>query len=99
MAPNTATFRPRRSRFRFSRRVFSTQATKAAAVVNDPAGSANSDNPNGGTSACFACAIMSSASTAFLPPKNIPVRAPVFGGREKMASWTRPEISPRLTSA
>src|SRR6202521_3479571 len=98
VAPNTATFRPRRSRWCFSRSVFSTHATSAAAVVNDPAGSANTDSPNGGTSAFLAAAIMSRASTAFLPPKNIPVRAPVFGGREKMASWTRPGTSPRLTS-
>ena len=42
--------------------------------MNEPAGSAKNDIPNGGTNAFWAFASMSSARLAFLPPKNIPVR-------------------------
>ena len=60
----------------------------AAAVVNDPAGSAKNEMPKGGTSAFLAAESMSSARMAFLPPMNMPVRTPVLGGREKIASCT-----------
>ncbi len=69
------------------------RATIAAAVVNEPAGSANSEMTNGGTIAFFAASSMSSAAPASLPPMNTPVRAPMFGGREKIASCTNPVTS------
>ena len=36
---------------------------------------------------------MSSAAIASLPPMNMPVRTPSFGGREKIASCTSPVTS------
>ena len=97
VAPKTAVFNPVRLRFFLSTNVFSTHATIAAAVVNDPAGSAKNEMPNGGTSAFLAAASMSRARIAFLPPTNIPVRTPVFGGREKIASCTRAPTSSSVT--
>ena len=47
-------------------RIFSTHATIAAAVVNEPAGSAKNEMPNGGTSAFLAFASMSRASARVL---------------------------------
>ena len=48
----------------------------AAAVVNEPAGSANIEDSNGGTIAFCAASIMSSARMASLPPMKKPVRTP-----------------------
>ena len=61
VAPNTATRVPFQPLLNFVRSTRSTQATMAAAVVNEPAGSANVDSPKGGTSAFLAASIMSSA--------------------------------------
>ena len=72
-------------------------ATIAAAVVKEPAGSANSDMANGGTIAAFAFFIMSRASDTFLPAKNMASRTPAFGGREKIASCTKPVTSSSVT--
>ncbi len=47
VAPNTETFSPSKRRPCFSRSIFSARATIAAAVVNEPAGSANSEITNG----------------------------------------------------
>src|SRR6266850_4573911 len=69
----------------------------SAAVVKDPAGSAKNEIPNGGTSAFLAAESISRARMAFLPPMNIPVRTPVLGGREKIASCTRPPTSSSVT--
>src|SRR3546814_7932330 len=57
----------------------------AAAVVNDPAGSANTDISKGGTIALRAAPSMSSARTALRPPMNTPVRFAPRGPREKIA--------------
>jgi hypothetical protein len=97
VAPKTAILRPFNPSFFFSVSVFSTQATIAAAVVNDPFGSAKNEMPNGGTSAFLAFDSMSRASVAFLPPKNIPVLTPILGGRENIASCTRPVTSSSVT--
>ena len=51
----------------------------AAAVVKEPAGSANTEISNGGTIAFLARSIMSRASMARLPPMNMPVRFTPFG--------------------
>jgi hypothetical protein len=80
-----------------SRSSFSTQATIAAAVVKEPAGSAKKEMPNGGTSAFLAASSMSSAGIACLPAKNTAVLVPVFGGRENIASCTRPCTSASVT--
>jgi hypothetical protein len=71
----------------------------APAVVNEPAGSANIDSLKGGTSASCAAFAIASASTAFLPPTNRPVRVDDFGGREKIASCTRARTSETSTWA
>src|SRR4051812_36311166 len=97
VAPKTASFRSFKLRLFLSFNTFSTHATIAAAVVNEPAGSAKNEMPNGGTSAFLAFSSMSSAAIAFLPAMNIAVRAPTFGGREKIASCTRPVISSSVT--
>jgi hypothetical protein len=55
--------------------------------------------PNGGISAFLAADSMSRARIAFFPPTNSPVRTPVFGGRENIASWTRPLTSSSVTFA
>ena len=94
VAPKTAmraSFRPRSN---FACSAFSTLATIAAAVVNEPAGSANTETRKGGTIAFFAASNMSSASETSLPPMKMPVSTPASGGREKMASCTRPVTSP-----
>ena len=93
VAPNTETAAPRSSRPFFSLSVFSTTAIIAAAVVNEPAGSANSEISNGFKSALPAASSMSSARSASLPPMKTPVRAASRGDRENIASWTRPVIS------
>ncbi len=97
VAPNTATFVPFQPLLNLVRSTRSTQATMAAAVVNEPAGSANVERPNGGTSAFSAASIMSSARMASLPPMNRPVRTPKFGGREKMASCVSAVTSSSVT--
>ena len=76
VAPNTATLTPFQSRLNFCFSWRSTQATMAAAVVNDPAGSANTEHSNGGTIAFLAASIMSRAMMASLPPMKKPVRTP-----------------------
>jgi hypothetical protein len=48
--------------------------------------------------AARAASTMSSAAMAFLPAMNIAVFTPSEGGREKIASWTRPVISSIVTS-
>src|SRR4029079_9535789 len=85
VAPKTASFRSFKLRFFLSSNHFSTHATMAAAVVNEPAGSAKNEMPNGGTSAFLAAESMSRARMAFLPQMNMPVRTPVMGRREKIA--------------
>ena len=76
---------------------FLAQATIAAAVVNEPAGSANTEISKGGTIAFLARSIMSSASMARLPPMNMPVRFTPSGPREKIASCTSPVTSSMVT--
>ena len=61
----------------------------AAAVVKEPAGSANTETWNGGNIALRAAASMSSARIAFLPPMKMPVRRAPLGPREKIASCVR----------
>ena len=56
-----------------SRSVFSVQATIAAAVVNDPAGSGKTDISKGGTIDFFAVSIISRAKDASFPQINTPV--------------------------
>ena len=89
VAPKTEKAAPRSARSFFSLSVFSTTAIIAAAVVNEPAGSANSEISNGLNSALPAASSMSSATSASLPPMKTPVRAASRGERENMASWTR----------
>ena len=62
VAPKIAIRVPFRPRSNFSCSAFSTLATIAAAVVNEPAGSAKTEIRNGGTIAFFAASNMSSAS-------------------------------------
>ena len=69
----------------------------AAAVVKDPAGSANTEISKGGTIAALARFIMSRASMARLPAMNMPVRFTPSGPREKIASCTSPVTSSRVT--
>jgi hypothetical protein len=69
----------------------------AAAVVKEPAGSANTETWNGGNIALRAAASMSSARIAFLPPMKMPVRLAPLGPREKIASWVSPATSPSST--
>ncbi len=85
--PSTSTFLPARvvpaERFKQP----STTATAAAAVVNAPLGSTNTDTSKGGTIARFAASSISSASARSRPPMKMPVRLTPFGPREKIASW------------
>ncbi len=76
VAPNTATLVPFQARSNFCFSCRSTQATMAAAVVNEPAGSAKIEHSNGGTIAFWAASIMSSDMMASLPPMKNPVRTP-----------------------
>ena len=97
VAPKTETAAPRSARSFFSFSVFSTTAIIAAAVVNEPAGSANSEISNGLNSALPAASSMSRARSASLPPMKTPVRTASRGERENMASWIRSVISPSET--
>ena len=65
---------------------FSTQPTRAAAVVKAPLGSANTETSKGGTMACLLVFSMFIASLRSRPPINIAVRLIPAGLREKMAS-------------
>ena len=95
--PNTTTRLPFSSVLNLSLRAFSAQATMAAAVVNEPAGSANTGISKGGTIAALARFIMSRASIARLPPMNMAVRFTPSGPREKIASCTSPVTSSTVT--
>ena len=88
VAPKTNGGAAKASTLVLLRKVFSTTAIIAAAVVNDPAGSANSEISNGFRSAFSAASSMSSARKASLPPMNTPVRAASRGDRENIASCT-----------
>ena len=68
------------------RKIFSTQATAAAAVVNAPLGSTSTDTSNGGTIAFLAASNICSAVLRSRPPMNRPVRFTPLGPREKIAS-------------
>ena len=95
--PNTTTRLPLNSVENVSLSAFSAQATMAAAVVKEPAGSANTEISNGGTIAALARFIMSRASMARLPPMNMAVRFTPSGPREKIASCTSPVTSSTVT--
>ena len=66
--------------------VFSVQATMAAAVVNEPAGSGKTDISNGGTIESLAEFIISSASDASFPQIKTPVFLALLTDLEKIAS-------------
>ena len=66
--------------------VFSVQATIAAAVVNDPAGSGKTDTSNGGTIDFFAESIISKAKETSFPHMKIPVFFALLKDLEKIAS-------------
>ncbi len=96
--PNTTTFKSARPvAWRFNSAA-STHATIAAAVVNEPLGSAISETTNGLTMALRARSSMSAASSTSRPPRKMPVRATPLGPREKIVSWVRPAIASRPTS-
>ncbi len=68
----------------------STQATSAAAVVNAPAGSANTETSKGGTIASFAASNIFIAKSMSRPPIKTAVFFTPFGSREKIASCNNP---------
>ncbi len=70
----------------------------AAAVVNEPAGSAKAEISKGFKSVARKRSIMSRASPASLPPMKTPVRAASFGERENIASWTSAVTSSSVTT-
>ena len=65
---------------------FSTQATRDAAVVKAPLGSAKTETSNGGTMACRQASNISTAKPKSRPPINIPVRLIPAGDLEKITS-------------
>ncbi len=97
VAPKMMTLVPLRVRFFFSFSTFSTQATMAAAVVKEPAGSAKIEISNGLSSAPLALSIMSRARIASLPAKKTAVFTASRGERENMASWTSGITSSSVT--
>ena len=81
----------------FSLRVFSVQATIAAAVVKDPAGSGKTEISNGGTIAFLAASIISRAKEASFPHIKTPVFLAFDTDLEKIASWTKELTSVKFT--